>query len=115
LETGKRSALGHCNQFVQHHKESNLVLVTADNTSERDYLFQQDFSKVTWNTLLLLNAKNNEETYENLTGSEIEDFKNSANENRKWSVSIGVKGQFTWVISTSEEYSEDSFRKWGFR
>ncbi len=60
LETGKRSALGHCNQFIQHHKESNLVLVTADNTSDKDYLFQQDFSKVTWNNLLLLNARNNE-------------------------------------------------------
>lgn len=33
LENGKRSALGHCNQFVLYHKESNLVLVTADNTS----------------------------------------------------------------------------------
>jgi hypothetical protein len=100
LESGKRSALGHCNQFIQHHKESNLILVTADNTSDRDYLFQQDFSKVNWNNLLLLNAKNNEETYENLTGNEIDDFKNSANENRKWSVSIAAKGQFTWVIST---------------
>jgi hypothetical protein len=69
LESGKRSSLGHCNQFIQHHKESNLVLVTADNTSDKDYLFNQDFTKVNWNTLLLLNAKNNEETYENLTGS----------------------------------------------
>jgi hypothetical protein len=60
LETGKRSALGHVNQYIQHHRETNLVLVTADNTSEKDYLFQQDFSKVAWNTLLLLNAKNNE-------------------------------------------------------
>ena len=115
LESGKRSALGHCNQFVQHHKESNLILVTADNTSDRDYLFQQDFSKVAWNSLLLLNAKNNEENYENLTGSEIDEFKNSANENRKWSVSIEPKGQFTWVISTSEDYDADSFKKWGFR
>lgn len=72
LETGKRSALGHCNQYAQHHKESNLVLITADNTSDRDYLFQQDLSKVAWNSLLLLNAKNNEETYENMTSSEIE-------------------------------------------
>lgn len=71
LESGKRSSLGHCNQFIQHHKESNLILVTADNTSDRDYLFQQDFSKVIWNSLLLLNAKNNEENYENLTGAEI--------------------------------------------
>lgn len=63
LDTGKRSALGYCNQYIQHHKESNLVLVTADNTSDKDYLFQQDFTKVNWNSLLLLNAKNNEETY----------------------------------------------------
>lgn len=59
LLTGKRSALGHCNQFIQHHKESNLILVTADNTSDKDYLFNQDFSKVSWNNLILLNAKNN--------------------------------------------------------
>jgi len=76
--------------------------VTADNTSDRDYLFQQDFSKVTWNTLLLLNAKNNEETYENLTGAEIEEFKINANENRKWAVSIEPKSQFTWIISVGE-------------
>lgn len=76
--------------------------MTADNTSDRDYLFQQDFSKVTWNTLLLLNAKNNEETYENLTGAEIEEFKINANENRKWAVSIEPKSQFTWIISVGE-------------
>lgn len=79
-----------------------MVLVTADNTSDRDYLFQQDFSKVAWNTLLLLNAKNNEENYENLTGAEIDEFKISANENRKWAVSIEPRGQFTWVISCGE-------------
>jgi hypothetical protein len=50
-----------------------------------------------------------------LTGSEIDDFKNSANENRKWSVSIGPKGQFTWVISTGEDFNEENFKKWGFR
>lgn len=65
-----------------------MILVTADNTSDKDYLFQQDFSKVIWNSLLLLNAKNNEETYENLTGAEIDEFKINANENRKWAVSI---------------------------
>lgn len=102
LESGKRSSLGHCNQYIQHHKESNLVLITADNTSDRDYLFQQDLSKVTWNNLMLLNAKNNEENYENLTGSEIDEFKISANENRKWAVSIEPRGQFTWVISCGE-------------
>jgi hypothetical protein len=60
LETGKRSALGNCDQYIQHHKETNLVLVTADNTSDKDYLFNQDFSKINWETLLLLTAKNNE-------------------------------------------------------
>ncbi len=60
LETGKRSSLGHVNQFIQHHKESNLVLITAENVSDKDYLFNQDFSKINFNTLLLLNAKNNE-------------------------------------------------------
>lgn len=79
-----------------------MVLITADNTSDRDYLFQQDLSKVIWNSLLLLNAKNNEENYENLTGAEIDEFKISANENRKWAVSIEPRGQFTWVISCGE-------------
>jgi hypothetical protein len=50
-----------------------------------------------------------------LTGIEIEEFKNNSNENRKWSVSIEPKGQFTWVISASEEYDPENFRKWGFR
>ena len=71
--------MGHVNQYVQHHKESNLILITADNTSDKDYPFQQDFTKVSWNSLLLLNAKNNEDTYDGLSSAEIENFKSSAN------------------------------------
>jgi hypothetical protein len=68
IGTGKSSSLGNVFQFVQHHKESNLILITVDNPTEKDQFVNQDFSKVNWNNLLLLNAKNNEETYENMTG-----------------------------------------------
>lgn len=88
VATGKSSSLGNVLQFVQHHKESNLVLITVDNSTEKDQFVSQDFSRVNWNNLLLLNARNNEETYENMTGSETEDYKNSSNANRKWSVSV---------------------------
>jgi hypothetical protein len=91
------------------------VLITLDNVSEKSQLLNQDFSRVNWNNLLLLNSRNNEETYENMTGLEAEDYKHNSNVNRNWSVSIGAKEQFTWIISTNEDYSRDNFAKWGFK
>jgi len=113
--TGKLEVGGICSQHVQHHKETNLVLITAENESEKQQLFTQDFSKVNWDTLLLLNAKNSEETYENLTNEETDNLKHDANSNRKWTVSIPPHESYTWIISTNEEYNPENYRRWGFK
>ena len=60
VATGKSSSIGNAVQYSQYHKESNLILITVDNSSQKEQILSQDFSRVNWNNLLLLNAKNNE-------------------------------------------------------
>jgi hypothetical protein len=91
------------------------VLVTAENTSDKNYQFNQDFNKVNFKSLVLLNSKDNEEHYENKLGHEVDDYKQSAHQDRKWPVTIGPKGYYTWLIATSEDYNPSNIKSWGFR
>ena len=59
LEYGKRSALGHCHQYVIYHQETNQILTTIVNTSLKEYKFVQDYKKMNFQTLHLMNLTNN--------------------------------------------------------
>lgn len=59
-------------QYFFYHKESNLVILTVENTSDRDGTVTADLSKVKFDHLVLLTSHNNEEDYSNKVGAEIE-------------------------------------------
>lgn len=94
---------------------TNLLIVTAENTSEREAVLSQDFSRIDFKHLALLTAKDNEENYANKIIYEVEEYKTNAIENRRWSVQVGPKEKFTWVISTDLPYSESNLKQWGFK
>ena len=35
LQNGKRSAKGHVDEYIMYHKESNMILLTLTNVSEK--------------------------------------------------------------------------------
>ncbi len=107
--------MGYCNQYILYHQPSNLIIITAENNSDKDYQFNQDFTKVNFRSLVLLNSKDNEEHYANKLGHEVEEYKQSAIEDRRWPVVIGAKQHYTWLFATSEDYNAANMKNWGFR
>lgn len=60
LNYGKRSALGHCHQYIIYHQETNQIFITVENTSEKNYVFTQDLRKINFQSLHLMNLSNND-------------------------------------------------------
>jgi hypothetical protein len=72
LQYGKRSALGHVHQYIIHHQETNLILITVVNTSTKSYNYQNDLKKINFQSLHLMNLINNEHNIlENQTKEEL--------------------------------------------
>ncbi len=55
-------------QYFLYHPVSNLVVLTVENTSDRDGTVTTDLSKVKFDHLVLLTSHNNEEDYSNKVG-----------------------------------------------
>lgn len=117
LSNGKRSAKGHVDEHIMYHKDSNLVLITLTNVSDKSYNYTQDLSKIKWDTLQVINAarQNEHEEYQGLMKADLRELKKHNNADRAWNITLEPKESYTWVISTNQDYKEDNFRNWGFR
>jgi hypothetical protein len=61
VNSGRRTELGrNAAQYFLYHPESNLVILTVENTTDRDSTVTIDLSKVKFDHLTLLTAHNNE-------------------------------------------------------
>jgi hypothetical protein len=61
VNSGRRTELGrNAAQYILYHPESNLVILTVENTTDRDSTVTIDLSKVKFDHLTLLTAHNNE-------------------------------------------------------
>jgi hypothetical protein len=70
VTNGKRTDLNRTSvQYFYYHPESNLVILTVENTSDRDSTITADLSKVKFDHLVLLTSHNNEEDYSNKVGA----------------------------------------------
>lgn len=115
MEEGRKSSAGNRSEYFLYHEPSNLVVVTVENETERETIVSQDYSKINFGSLILLNSKDTEENYSNKIGYEVEEYKHSANEDRRWRVTLGPHETFTWVISTDLPFNENNVKAWGFR
>jgi hypothetical protein len=89
LQAGRRTDLNKNScQYFHYHPESNLAILTVENTSDRAATVTADLSKVKFDHLLLLTSHNNEENYSNKLGAEIEEYKQIPLTDRRWSVSL---------------------------
>lgn len=115
VENGRRSDLNKTSaQYFYYHPESNLVILTVENTSDRDGTVTADLSKVKFDHLILLTSHNNEEDYSNKLGAEIEEYKQIPLHDKKWSVFLPGQHRFTWILAAEEPYSEANPKSWGF-
>lgn len=70
LSSGRKTDLGrNAAQYFLYHAESNLVILTVQNTTNSDSTVTVDLSRVKFDHLTLLTAHNNEENYSNKVGS----------------------------------------------
>lgn len=115
LENGKRAAKGHVDEYLLYHEPSNLVLITDLNVSDKTYDYTQDLTRINFGSLALLNAPNQQSGYSDRSRQEVLSTKEQHNQDRRWEVRLQAKEAFTWVISTSEPYSLNSFKNWGFK
>ena len=76
VESGRRTDLNKTSaQYFLYQRESNLVVLTVENASDRDGNVTADLSKVKFDNLILLTSHNNEEDYSNKVGTEIDEYK----------------------------------------
>jgi hypothetical protein len=91
------------------------MLLTNLNVSGKPYDYTQDLSKITFNTLSLLNGSNSDTNYGARLYSEITEEKENYNTDRRWNIHLEAKEAFTWVIGTTEDYNSNNFKNWGFK
>ncbi|CAM6002506.1 unnamed protein product, partial [Sphagnum balticum] len=115
LAQGNRTDVGKNGQYVLYHQDSNLLLVTVENISDNSTNITQDFSRVKFDHLVLLNSRDNQENYANRVSSEVEEYKAYPLEDRRWTVSLGAHERFTWVLSTDLDYEASNIQAWGFK
>jgi len=115
VHNGKRTELNKNScQYFHYHPQSNLAILTVENTSERDAAVTADLSKVKFDHLVLLTSHNNEDNYSNKVGAEIEEYKQIPLADRRWSVSLAGGHRFTWILATDLPYNEANPKTWGF-
>jgi hypothetical protein len=115
VSSGRRSDLNKTTaQYFTYHPESNLVLLTVENTSERDGNATADLTKVKLDHLVLLTSHNNEDNYSSKVGTEIEEYKHIPITDRRWTASLPAHARFTWVLAADEPYNPSNPEKWGF-
>jgi len=113
IENGQMSTRGNVNEYVLYHEDTNLIVVTAENTGD-DTNHTLDLSKVEFKNLTLLNARHEGENFKGKTKEELVQMKNDSVRNKRWNISLKAGGKYTWVLSTNEPYNPDNLRKYKF-
>ncbi len=89
IEHGTRSDLSKTSaRYIHYHPESNLVLLTIQNTSDRASNVTADLSRVKLDSLALLSSHNNEDNYSNKVGSEVDEYKQYPLHDKRWTVNV---------------------------
>lgn len=69
VSQGKRTDLNKTTaQYLSYHRESNCVLITVENTSNREGRAQIDLSRAKLDQLNLISGHNNEDNYAEKVG-----------------------------------------------
>jgi hypothetical protein len=100
VDTSKTSA-----QYNSYHAESNLILITVENTSNREGRAIVDLTKAKLENVTLISGHNNEENYSEKVGYEIEEYKQAPLSEKRWTVNLEAGHRFTWVLASKESYS----------
>ena len=89
LANGKRVDTSKTtSQYTTYHPQSNLILITLQNTSSREGRANIDLSKAKLENLTLISGHNNEENYREKVLQEIDKYKQSTLNDRKWGVNL---------------------------
>jgi hypothetical protein len=113
IEKGTMSSKGPVNEYTLYHEDSNLIIVTAENTGD-DSNYTLDLTKVAFDNLTLINGRSQEENFKGKTKEELTSMKKDSSKNKRWSTFLKAGGKYTWVISTNEPYHPDNLRKYKF-
>ena len=101
-------------QYSSYHPESNCIILTVENTSNRDGRVTLDLSKAKFDNVNLISGHNNEENYSEKVSHEIDDYKQAPLSDKRWAVHLEAGQKFTWVLAARQACDEGSARSWGF-
>ena len=87
-------------QYFYYQRESNLLLITAENTSNRESKVNVDLSRAKLDKVTLISGHNNEENYSEKVSYEIDDYKQAPINDKRWGVYLEPGHKFTWVMAS---------------
>ena len=115
VEHAKRNEISRTTaQYTSYHRESNCILITVENTSPREGRSGIDLSRAKLDKVSVLSGHNNEDNYSDKVAYEIDEYKQAALSDRRWTVQLESGQRFTWVLAAHEAYNEGNLRGWGF-
>jgi len=91
-----------------------LVILTVENTSDRETTTSADMTRVKLDHLALLTSHSNEDNYSNKIGVEIEEYKGIPITDRRWSLLLKPHEKHTWILAADEPYHPENPKNWGF-
>ena len=75
MENGKRSSKGNVDEHILYHEDSNLIILTVKNVSNKPHSYTQDLSKINFSSLSLLNTANPNQKFNKMLKYEIDSIK----------------------------------------
>jgi hypothetical protein len=115
VDNGRRSELSKtATQYFSYHRESNCILITVENTSNREGRTTIDLSRAKFDNVTLISGHNNEENYSEKVSYEIDDYKQAPLSDKRWGAYLEAGSRFTWVLAARQVYNESNARAWGF-
>ena len=113
IEKGTMSSKGQVNEYTLYHEDTNLIIVTAENTGDTTN-HTLDLTKVEFKNLTLINGRHDGEHFQGKTKEQLASMKNDSAKNKRWNVSLKAGAKYTWIISTNEAYHPENLRKYKF-
>ena len=110
---GKKTDSKGSVQYSSYQRESNLILITLENSGNRQSKHNIDLSRAKLDNVTLISGHNNEDNYSEKVSYEIDDYKQSALNDRRWAVYLEAGQRFTWVLASKQPYNEGNARSWG--
>ena len=89
-------------------------MITVENSGNRQSKSSVDLSRAKFDKVTLISGHNNEENYSEKVSYEIDDYKQSHLNDKRWAVYLEAGQRFTWVLAVKEAYNESNARSWGF-